>query len=146
MAQSITEEAELLTRKRARVMPVLAVLLISQQAVYFNELGSRGAQNFKIGAWLVLALILLAGLATGGAWFSRRDVRELIDDETTREHRGRAYAAGFWAAMGGAILLYVVDMFELVSGRDAIHIIMTAGIGAALLTFGKLERRALRDA
>jgi hypothetical protein len=48
--------------------------------------------------------------------------------------------------MGGAILLYVVDMFELVSGRDAIHIIMTAGIGAALLTFGKLERRALRDA
>jgi uncharacterized membrane protein YfbV (UPF0208 family) len=75
MAQSITEEAELLTRKRARVMPVLAVLLISQQAVYFNELGSRGAQNFKIGAWLVLALILLAGLATGGAWFSRRDVR-----------------------------------------------------------------------
>ena len=48
--------------------------------------------------------------------------------------------------MGGAIILYMFDMFEPVRGRDAIHIIMTAGIGAALLTFGRLERRALRDA
>lgn len=146
MDRSVTEEAERLTHKRARVMPVLAVLLISQQAVYFNELGSSGAQKFKIAAWLVLALVLLAGLATGGAWFRRRAVRELINDETTRDHRRRACAAGFWAVMGGAIILYMLDMFEPVRGRDAIHIIMTAGIGAALLTFGRLERRALRDA
>jgi len=145
MTLSVTEEAERLTRKRARVLPVLAILLISQQAVYFNRSGSHGAQELKIAAWLVLALVLLAGLATGGAWFSRRDVRELINDETTREHRRRSYSTGFWAAMGVAVGLYVVDMFDPVSGRDSIHIIMTAAIGTALLTFGNLERRALRD-
>ena len=49
------------------------------------------------------------------------------------------------AAMGTAIGIYVVAMFEPVSGRDAVHIIVTAAVAAALLNFGMLERRALRD-
>jgi hypothetical protein len=48
--------------------------------------------------------------------------------------------------MAGAILLYVVDLFEPMTGRDAIHLLLTVGIAAALLRFGMLERRALRDA
>ncbi len=38
-----------------------------------------------------------------------------------------------------------IDMFEPVSGRDAVHIIVTAGIAVALIRFGMLERRALKD-
>jgi hypothetical protein len=37
-------------------------------------------------------------------------------------------------------------MFEPVSGRDAVHVIVTAAIAAALVRFGMLERRALKDA
>jgi hypothetical protein len=32
-----------------------------------------------------------------------------------------------------------------VSGRDAIHLILTALVGAALIRFGTLERRALKE-
>ena len=48
--------------------------------------------------------------------------------------------------MGTALGLYVVNLFEPVSGRDAVHIIVTVAVASALLNFGMLERRALRDA
>ena len=99
----------------------------------------------KISAWLVLTIVLLAGLATGGAWFRSRAVRQLVNDESTRVHRQTAYVYGFWAAMGTALGLYIVSMFEPVSGRDAVHIIVTVAVATALLNFGLLERRALRD-
>ena len=46
---------------------------------------------------------------------------------------------------GGGARLYVINIFELISGRDAIHVILSAGIAVALIRFGRLERRALKD-
>ena len=66
--------------------------------------------------------------------------------KTTREHRRTGFVNGFWAACLTAIGVYVVDMFEPLSGRDAVHIILTVAIAVALLTFARLERRAHRDA
>ena len=53
--------------------------------------------------------------------------------------------AGFVAGMLGGIVLYLVDQFEAVHAREAIHMILSLGIGAALLRFGMLERRAHQD-
>lgn len=144
---SISEQAERLSRRRARALPVLGIVFLAQQASFLSipEHSARPVDHVKIGAWLVLTIVLLAGLATGGAWFRGRQVRELVNDESTRVHRQTAYTYGFWAAMGTAIGIYLVDMFEPVSGRDAVHIIVTAAIATALLNFGMLERRALRD-
>jgi hypothetical protein len=36
-------------------------------------------------------------------------------------------------------------MFDTVTGREAVHIIMSFGIAAALLRWGLLEKRAHRD-
>ena len=129
------------------MLPVLGMVFLAQQASFLSMPAEawRPADHFKIGAWLVLSIILLVGLATGGGWLRPRAVRELINDESTRVHRQTAYSYGFWAAMGTAIGIYVVNLFEPVSGRDAVHIIVTAGIATALLNFGMLERRALRD-
>jgi hypothetical protein len=145
---SISEKAERLNRRRARALPVLGIIFLAQQASFLSmpEHSARPVDHVKIGAWLVLSIVLLAGLATGGAWFRPREVRDLLNDESTRAHRQIAYSYGFWAAMGTAIGLYVVDMFEAVTGRDAVHIIVTVAVATALLNFGMLERRALRDA
>jgi hypothetical protein len=145
--RSISENAERLSRRRARALPALGVIFLAQQASYLSmpEQSARLVDHLKIGAWLLLSIVLLAGLATGGAWFRPRVVRELVNDESTRAHRQTAYVYGFWAAMGTALGIYVVNMFEVVSGRDAVHIIVTAGVATALLNFGMLERRALRD-
>jgi len=72
-------------------------------------------------------------------------VRNLMNDDITREHRAQALSLGFLIAMLTAIALYVIDMAEPVATRVAIHVVVTLGIGAALVRFGMLERRAHRD-
>jgi hypothetical protein len=141
------EEADRLSRRRARMLPMLALFFVVQQASFFVE-GSGGAaeravDHVKLGAWLLLSGVLLAALWTGGFWLRKREVRALMDDEITRSHRAAALSVGFLVAMLAAIGLYLLDMFEPITSRMAIHLIVTAGIAAALLRFGLLERRAL---
>lgn len=148
MAQESDQElAERLTRRRARLLPVLAVIFISGQAVYFGDVVEpmRMVDATKISAWLVWALALLVLLATGGGLLRSKKVRALLNDEGTRDHRLRAIAFGFWAAMLACVLVYVLSAFEPVSAREAIHLVLTLGVGAALLRFGLLERRALQS-
>lgn len=145
---NIASQAERLGRRRARMWPILAILFISQQAIFISGLSddARRADHVQGVAWLVLSIVILLALITGGGWFDSRAVRDLANDEATRAHRDQAFRSAFIAAMAGCILLYVIDLYDPMTGREAIHLIMTIGIGAALLRFGMLERRAYRDA
>ena len=147
MTETDVETADRLSRRRAWLLPVLAILFLSGQALY--ALGppwpSRLVDQLKVAAWLLWAASLLFLLATGGAPFRRRQVRALLDDETTRQHRARAYAVGFWIAVVTAMGIYLLTAFDGVKARESIHIIVTAAIAGALLTFGILEHRAHRD-
>ena len=145
---SDTEQAERLGRRRARMLPILAVIFIAQQASFFvseTEASAdlvRTVDHVKFGAWLVISLVLLAALYTGGFWLRPRAVRALMDDEITRAHRASALSLGFLVTILSAIGLYILDMVEPMQTRVAIHLIVTFGIAAALLRFGVLERRA----
>ena len=90
--RSAAEQADHLSRRRARMLPFLAVIYLSQQVSFFADAGSgdRPVDHVKVGAWVVLSLVLLAALTTKGFWLRRREVREMIDDETTKAHRGEA--------------------------------------------------------
>ena len=138
------EKADRLSRRRMRMVPGLAAIFLVQQASYFSgqiEDGARTVDHVKIGAWLVLSIVLLLFVTTGGFWFHSRRVRQLLNDEATRANRIEGLRVGFIATMAAGIALYFIALFEPVSGRDAIHLLMTAGIAAALLRFGQLERR-----
>lgn len=137
------ETADRLMRRRARVMPAMAVLFISQQATYFSFSSTSNAAHFKIVAWLVLTSVLLVLLATGGSVFRSAHIRALMNDETTRAHRAHALVWGFWATMVSGLLLYVLTVFDVVNSGSSIHIMMTAGIATALVSFGLKERKAL---
>jgi cytochrome bd-type quinol oxidase subunit 2 len=142
------EKAERLGRQRASIFAVQAVIFLSWQTLFVSGHVSerlRNVDEFKISAWLVVAMLLLLLLGTGGMLIRGRKVRGLLNDELTRSHRSHACVLGFWAAMGTAIALYVVDMFEPLSARDVIHIIMSFAIGTGLMTFSILERRSLRE-
>ena len=146
-----SETADRLVRRRARMMPAMAAIFVAQQASYFS--GSRPDEGnlrlvsyIAIGGWLALSIVLLLGLATGGFWRRSARVRALMNDESTRANQAEAFRFGFLFTMAGAMLLYVVSLFEPVSAREAIHVLMTIGIAAALVRFGLLERRALKDA
>jgi uncharacterized membrane protein len=144
---TVAEKAEYLSRRRARMLPALAVIFLSQQASFFSQMSGSGhvsAEKAKISAWLVLSVLLLFGLATKGFWLEPKEVRDLIDDENTRANRNEAMRWGFLFAMGSAIAVYVLTMLDTVTGREAVHIIMSFGIAAALLRWGLLEKRAHR--
>ena len=146
---SIAEKAEYLSKRRARMLPALAAIFLAQQASYFSTPAAttpRTVDTVKISAWLVLSVLLLAALATKGFWFHSKEVRDLIDDENTRANRSHAMQSGFLFAMGAGICVYVLTMFEPITAREAVHIMMSAGIGTALIQWGFLERRAYRDA
>lgn len=141
------ETADRLARRRARMLPFLAIMFLTQQAAYFAQpdMGMRAVDHVKIGAWVLLSVVLVLVLATGGFWFKPKRVRALLDDDVTRANRAEAFRIGFLATMAGAIVLYLVSQFEPMSGREAIHILTTIGIAAALLRFAWLERRDLRE-
>jgi len=146
---SVADKAEFLSKRRARMLPALAVIFLSQQATFFSQMSGGehvSAEKAKISAWLVLSVVLLFGLATKGFWLEPKEVRDLVDDENTRANRNEGMRWGFLFAMGSAIAIYVLTMFDVVTGREAVHIVLSFGIAAALLRWGVLERRAHRDA
>lgn len=141
---NVAMKAEQLSRRRARMLPVLIVLFLAQQATYLTSDSGPpdGPARLHIAAWLVLSIVILIILATGGGWIYSRAVRQLANDEGTRVHRDRAFRAGFIASMSACIALYFVAMFEPLTGREAIHVVMTVGILVTLVWFAFLERRA----
>jgi len=93
MPMSVAEKAEYLRKRRARMLPALAVIFLSQQATFFSTVNSpapHSAYTVKISAWLVLSIVLLLALSTKGFWLERKEVRDLIDDENTRANRNDA--------------------------------------------------------
>ena len=146
---SVAAKAEYLSKRRARMLPALAVIFLSQQATFFSQMSGGehvSAEKAKISAWLVLSVVMLFALATKGFWLEPKEVRDLVDDENTRANRNEAMRWGFLFAMGAAIGIYILTMFDTVTGREATHIIMSFGIAAAILRWAVLERRAHRSA
>jgi hypothetical protein len=146
---SVAEKAEYLSKRRARMLPALAAIFLTQQAAFLSTVNSpapHAAYSVKVSAWLVLSIVLLAALSTKGFWLEPKEVRDLIDDENTRANRNDAMRWGFLFSMGAAIAVYALTMFDAtITARDAVHIVMTVGIPAALIRWGLLERRAHRD-
>lgn len=146
---TISEQAEHLSRRRARMLPFLAVLYLAQQGSFFAATPAdpdRAFDYVEIGAWVALSLVLLAALTTTGFWWHRKEVRDMIDDEGTRAHRVAALGWGYVVAILSAVTLFLLSIFEPISAREAIHVIVSLGIGAAIIRFAMLEHRAYRDA
>ena len=144
--RSLSERAEFLSKRRARMLPVLAVIFLSQQVTYFSTVREyENVSTVKISAWLVLSIVLLAALVTKGFWLQPKELRDLLDDENTRANRSDAIRWGFIIAMATAIGIETLTMFDTVKAREAIHIIMSSGLAVALIRWGYLERRAHRD-
>lgn len=145
---SDVERAERLGRRRVRVFAVQAIIFVSWQGLFFARAGGepvRSVDAVKISAWVVWAVALLLLLATGGNLLRGRKMRSLLNDEFTRRNRAQAYVAGFWAAAISAIGLYLIDLLEAVTAREAIHAILSAAVASALITFAARERRGLRS-
>jgi hypothetical protein len=142
---SDVERAERIGRKRAGMFVLQAILFLSWQALFFagqTETPLNALNPWRMLAWLVWTMLLLLQLAlpARGLLLSK-PVQALLEDELTQGHRIRAFVIGFWCGVGAAVALYVYDMFLPLTGREAIHIILSALIAGGLFTFALLEWR-----
>lgn len=141
------ELADKLTLRRARIAIVLGILFIASMATSLNvDIGDSRPATIQIAAWIVWAIALLVLVAAGGGWFRKPFVRSMMNDVSTIENRKTALVTGFWAIVLCAFVLYGISLFENISGREAIRIMLSAAVGGAAIRFGTLERRALKSA
>jgi hypothetical protein len=140
----LVERAEHLGRKRSQLFFVLAMVFFAGQSLYFGAPDATRDSVPRVGAWLILVCLMLLLLATGGFLLSGRKVRHLLNDESARANRVAAQAVGFWATILSLITVYVESIFDPVTLNEAVHIVGTIGVGAALISFAVRERRAHR--
>ncbi len=137
--------AEKLTLRRARGAITLGILFLTTMATSLKaDVGASRPETIQIASWVVWAAALLFLIAIGGGLLRGPIVRSLMNDDTTVEHRKAAMVTGFWAVVMSAFLLYGISLFEAVSGREAIRIMLSIAVGAAAIRFGTLERKALK--
>jgi hypothetical protein len=147
MSTDTAQLADRLAWKRARIAQVTALVFISTQMGSFHDDMPLGRpQTLSLVIWLCWSAVLLALLATGGALLRSKRMRALLNDETTRDHRLRAMAWGFWSAILVALAIYIVSFFLDVPGREGVRLVITFGIALALIRFGALEKKALKEA
>lgn len=138
------EAAERAGRRRVRLIPAVTIIFLAQQGTFFASPPAdvtRTVDGIRVGAWVCLSAVLVAFLWTGGMWRHRGAVRALLNDDGVRANRADAMSLGFLAAMLAALLLYVFAGVAGIGLLETIHLIVSAGIVAALLRFALLERR-----
>ena len=141
-----TDLADRIAWGRARAATVMALVFVAAQAGSFSDdLPLNRPQTLHLAAWIVWAAALLMFLAWGGGLLRGKRIRALLNDETTLDHRRRALALGFWGAMGTAALVYGLSFYEPISARMAVRLVVTFSVALALLRFGTLEKKALKD-
>lgn len=141
--KSDIERADAADRSRARVVPFLGVLVLSTNQWLFFGSQSDEVSVPRMILWLLLMLVVFGIVITGGDWRRPKALRQLADDEPTRASTSKALKAGFAAAMITALIVFVVAPFEPIGAQRAAHLIITLGLGVALLVFGLAERRNL---
>ncbi len=138
--------AEKLTRRRARVLIVLGMFFLVTMASSLGvDVPASRPETVKIAAWIVWAAMLLLLLASGGSLFRGKSVRSLMNDDSTLDNRRRAMVAGYWATVLAAFALYAISLYEPVSGREAIRLLLSAAVGTSVIRFGLLELRSLKN-
>jgi protein-S-isoprenylcysteine O-methyltransferase Ste14 len=137
--------AEKLTLRRARGSILLGVFFLASMASSLGvDVPANRPETIKLAAWVVWAAALLFLLASGGGLIRSKSVRALMNDESTAVNRQRAMITGFWATVLSAFALYAISLFEVISGREAIRLLLSAAVGASIIRFGILERRSLK--
>src|SRR4051812_35031754 len=147
MTTKTTDLVDRLAWSRARRATGLAAVFAGAQVSSFNATGAtlNRPETIQLVAWIVWAIALAVFIAASGGLFRGARVRALLNDETTLDHRRRAMTWGFWAAIAAAATVFALTFVEPITARESARLVITAAIVVALLRFGTLERKALKD-
>jgi MFS family permease len=140
-------KADRIARKRPILFAIAGGLFALLQPLnpYFTRL-SDPALGWRKYGWLVNAILLLMILAFGTGLMNNSRVRQLVNDEVSRQNSRSAITVGFWVMMLAAIAIYMVPALTVYDARQTVFIIVSSGTAVAMLLFAWLEHRANRNA
>ncbi|OYW45731.1 MAG: hypothetical protein B7Z08_01705 [Sphingomonadales bacterium 32-68-7] len=141
------EKAERLGRRRARLLLAVGLMLVTLQGVFLSvwrePVGPlRAVDLVYIAGWSALVIAALVAILTGAGYGYGPEVRALVNDESARANRDDALRYGFASTITSGLILFVASFMEPFGAREACHVIVSLGLGTALLRYGKLEKRA----
>lgn len=107
-----------------------------------QESGEPITQGLSLAGFLVWAAGLVYLLAKSRILVrtASPEVRSALEDELVQANRGKAFHAGYWAMLGAAAVMFAVSQFRPVSGEDAAHAVLIAGVAVPMYAFAILER------
>ena len=128
--------AEHLGRARATLFYLLACAFVTS-----TVMGVHGPETpVRLGTWLVLASLVAINLTPVAGRFQPAAVTRLLNDETTRFHRGTSLAAGSWVSTLAGLVIAAGGL--ALDASEAARLIVMAGLSASLICFATLELRA----
>ncbi|WP_419809230.1 hypothetical protein [Sphingomonas sp.] len=134
--------AERTSRRTAIIFYLLATVLILSAVLAVDDRSGGGAA--RLAAWLFMICLTALNLTPLAAHLKHHRMRDLLNDDTTQDHRRTSFAAGFWAALASAVMLMVVGSVLPLTAPMSLRIVVTAMLAAALISFATQELRAAR--
>lgn len=146
-APNAVEFADRIARRRVigtttATVAFLAVQLVARPVFRSDGYAASGPRSYM---WAINAAALLLLLLPIGGYVWGRRVRELVNDDISRQNSRTAAAGAFWLAMIIALTVYALPSARALSAREAAYLVVTPATAFALLAFSWLESRALRD-
>ena len=143
------EIADRNSRNRAIIVAAAVIVFVAGQLLGrgpFDGGIDKGLHMSRSIVWSVNVILLLAFLATGGGILTRREIRELVNDEVSRLNYRTSVVAGFWVAMVSALAIYLIPALQGFTAQQTTYVVVTASVAVAASVFSYLELRAHRDA
>lgn len=134
------ERAERLSRGRAAVMALAAVVLVVNLVLQYGNPAYVSADP-RGASWLLVIGLWLFILWNGGGLRLKGNMRALLNDELSLQNRARALSAGFYVAVLGALVLYALEWWIPIGAGDALKLVSAGALAAALLRYAWLEWR-----
>jgi hypothetical protein len=134
------EKAERLSRGRAAIMALAAIILLINLLLQYGNPAYTSADP-RGASWILLIVLWTFILWNGGGVRLKGNMRALLNDELSLQNRSRALSAGFYVAVLGAIGLYAIEWWMTVSAGDALKLVSAGALAAALLRYAWLEWR-----
>jgi len=134
------ERAERMSRGRAAIMTMAAVVLVINLVLQYGNPAYVSA-DVRGASWIVVIGLWLFILWNGGGLRLKGNMRALLNDELSLQNRARAFSAGFYVAVIGALLLYAIEWRVPVGAGDALKLVSGGALAAALLRYAWLEWR-----
>ena len=139
---TVIDVAERKSRARATTFYFFAAMSLLTLWVSMAMPGS----DLLRGIWTGLGFAAVINLLPLARWLKPNSpVARLQDDHRVREHRRMSCTAGCWASIISAIAVAItVEEAAPIDAFDAVRVVATAAISAALISFATLELRAAR--